>query len=382
MTTRTSAHVLWTLTVMLAVQAASAEPASDPREALRQFDAMVDPAIAQALAGPGSNDQGGIAWGQAYVLQGLAEVLEATRDPGYADRFVRLADWALAARDDRHGRRDEVRGRVVKAWSSTKYTEGRRYAWAVHTGMIVAPLAQFAAVVRRDPALASKYAHYAERFLDAARESVAVHEDEYREGPAPDEGHLWILATNTRAPLNMQNALARAWIWIDEAAATRRHRDHVTRLARFFRHRVRTADSGAFVWAYHPPLEGRDESFEDISHASINVDFAVLCFEQGIVFTRDDLAAFGKTLLTNVIRPGPASANTVGGTGGTDKYARSVLRWGRLARHSDAVRRAIVEFWHNSRKDAETSPLGLAYLVAATAPRTSTPPATSRGTRP
>ena len=69
-------------------------------------------------------------------MTAYAEVLGATRDPKYARRFVQLADRVLAQRDDHRKVADAYRGKIVPAWSSTKYTKNKRYAWAVHTGML------------------------------------------------------------------------------------------------------------------------------------------------------------------------------------------------------------------------------------------------------
>jgi hypothetical protein len=370
---KTAATVIVLLQARLAIAAGLASQRTDPKA---QLDQLITSRVHDALAHPGTNDQGNIAWGEAYTLQALAEMLDHTRDPRYADLFVKLGDWVLFARDDRHGRRDEFRGRVVPAWSSTSYTSGKRYTWAVHTGMIAAPLARFTAIVRRNPALAGRYAKDADRFLKSAEESVAVHDDQYRTGPGSDEGYLYGLSLGGNLPLNMQNALAIAWISLDDATGTTRHRERTARLARFFRNRLRQTENGAYVWAYRPPLDKPDTSFEDISHAAINVAFATVCFEHRIVFTQEDLGRLERTLLTRVLRSEDTAANNVGGTGGTGKYPNAVLRWGCLAKHSAAVRERLVRFY-DSGTIAETNvnPLGLAYLISAGVPVAATHPA-------
>jgi len=152
-------------------------------------------------------DQGGqIAWGESYQLSALVEMLDATRDPKYAPLIVKLSDWIAKSRDDRQGLRDEVRGQVVTAWSSTNYSKGIRYAWAVHTGMIVAPMARFAAVVRSDQTLKARWEADADRLLKIAEEAVSVHDDEFREGPGADEGYDYCPYLKKPLPLNMQSA--------------------------------------------------------------------------------------------------------------------------------------------------------------------------------
>ena len=361
--TRTQALLLAVAVVCLGrgfVTAAEADPPS-PRE---RFDQIIFPVVEKAVRQPTTEQGGEIAWGESYQLSALVEMFDATRDPKYAPFIVKLSDWIAKSRDDRQNLRDAFRDKVVAAWSSTNYSQGKRYAWAVHTGMIVAPMARFVAVVRNDPALRLNWGKDAERLLKIAEEAVKVHEGDYRDGPGVDEGYLHSLYLKKPLPLNMQNALARAWLAIDDAAGTPKHRERVSRLARFLKNRLRPMDDGTYVWAYWPPLEGKVDSFEDISHAAINVDFMVLCHEHGIVFTRDDLTRIERTLLKRVLLADDRVSDTVGGGDKFNKYRQAVLRWGRLGRHFPEARARLIQFSRLPDLGRETSalPLGIAYL--------------------
>lgn len=329
-----------------------------------RFDQLVFPAVEAAIRQSGTNLGGNIAWGQAYQLAALVEMFEATRDPKSAQQIVTLSDWIAAARDDRHNFRDEVRDRVLPAWSSTGYSKGKRYVWAVHTGVIVAPMARFAAIVRRDPALTKRWGKDADRLLKVAEEAVAAHDDEFREGPRPDEGYVYCPYLKKHLPLNMQNALAEAWLAIDDANKTPKYRERITRLAQFLKNRLRPMADGSYVWAYWPPLAGTSDSFEDISHAAINVDFMVRCFEHNLVFQPEDLARLEKTLLTRVLVADDRISDTVGGGEKFNTYRSAVLRWGRLSRHSDAVRDRLTQLSQlpEFARDTTSLPAGIVYL--------------------
>ncbi|MFM7751199.1 MAG: hypothetical protein ACKPB0_12390, partial [Opitutaceae bacterium] len=288
-------------TIALLVATAFAPLRGDPAIRRAEFDALVEPAVRQALRKPVTTEGGSLAWGESYLLAALAEMQETGRDPRHAAQFVALADHVLASRDDRQALRDEERGRVMPAWGSTKYSKGRRFAWAVHTGMLAAPLARFAATVGRDAKLKATFGADAARLLRAAEESVAALADEYRDGPGAGEGHVVCPFLGKHLPLNMQNALARTWLAIDDATGRTDHRERIERLARFMKNRMRAGPDGSLVWGYWPHLSGDDKTFEDNSHASINVDFLVLCHERGIVFERADLAAVESTLLRLVL---------------------------------------------------------------------------------
>jgi predicted neuraminidase len=350
------------LLVGFGVQAASAE--RELASSTARFDQLIIPAVEAALCQPGTNLGGNIAWGQGYQFAALVEMFDVTRDPKYAELAVKLGDWIAEARDNRHNLRDEVRDRVLPGWSSTGYSEGKRYVWAVHTGVIVAPMAQFAAVVRSDPGLAARWGKAADRLLRVAEEAVAIHDTEYRQGPAPDEGYVYCPYLKKPLPLNMQNALAAAWLAIDDATKTPKHRPQVERLARFMKNRLRPMGDGSYTWAYWPPLEGPETSSEDISHAAWNADFMVRCFEHELVFDRADLARLERTLSVRVLLADDRICDTVGGEGKCNTYRSAVLRWARLARHFPAVRERLQQMSRlpEFADDSSSLPFGLACL--------------------
>jgi hypothetical protein len=231
--------------------------------------------------------------------------------------------------------------------------------------MIAYPMARFAAVVRGNEMLNARFAPQADRLLKAAERAAAVHDSDYREGPAADEAHLYGLYLKKHLPLNQQNTIVQTWIALDEANGDSRHQKKIERLARFFKHRVRLEDDDSYVWEYWPPADGAGTGAEDISHAAINVDLAALLFNHGWVFDRQDLDRFANTFTKRVFPSKDRMADTVDGSG-QGKYERSVLRWGRLARTSPLAKSRLLEY-AATLKAPLASPdfLGVAYLVSA-----------------
>ena len=145
------------ISVVLVLIGGTVAAQSPARETLRpRFDQITAQAVAGTLRKSPSDDGGRLAWGESYLLAALVEMFAVSHDDTHAAHIVALGDWIDRARDDLHGRRDEVRNRIMPAWSSAHYSKGRRYTWAVHTGMIAAPLARFAAIVKREMSKWSK----------------------------------------------------------------------------------------------------------------------------------------------------------------------------------------------------------------------------------
>ncbi len=358
------------IAISLFTPALSAQSESDARDRawiVEQFDARLFPSLEAQWKKTPDADASQLAWGVSYQMAGLAQMLEVTREPKYAEALARIGTWVAACRDDRHGRKDEYRDRIVPAWGTTRYTDGRHYVWAVHTGMIAAPLARFAAIVREDPKLKPRFGEKAEQLLDVAREAVAVHDDLFRDGPGEDEGYVFSLHLKRHLPLNQQNALARAWLYIDRATGKPEYRERIEKLARFFKRRIRTEDNGALTWAYWPGVEPPfNNGCEDVSHAAINVDFLAICSREGIVFDESDVDALRKTLLLHVLRHEGTSSDVCGKERERASYAAQIPRWSRIARGDRKTCHELLAFMKRGMfKNSSTDPLGLALLLEA-----------------
>ncbi len=346
-------------------------PATQPSDRawlIQRFDREFLPQVDQALGRPITNAEGGIAWGHSYMLSALVEMFDATGDPKYADAFVKLGRAVAEARDDKHNRKDEIRNRIVKGWGSVKYSDNRHFVWAVHTGMIIEPMARFAAIVLKAPSLQPRYRGDALYFLQTAIESDAVHEDQFRPGPGPNEAYVYGLFLNKHLPLNQQNTLARAWLYLADATGDAKYLDRARKVAAFFRNRIRTEPDGAYVWEYWPPLDGAGVKFEDVSHAAINADYLARCAERGLVFGAADRVRLEKTLLTRVLVGANGVANTLAGGEASDRYPYAPFAWACLARDSVAVRERLMAYTRKAAAERTCSPveaMGLATLVAA-----------------
>jgi hypothetical protein len=297
------------------------------------------------------NESANLAWGESYVMSGLAAMFRATGHPMYLERLVLHIDGVLAVRDDARGVAD-YRGVSGACWRNTSYQDGP-YCYAVHTGMLVMPMLEFVAAIRAEPRFGDRLAadgqtlaSKADAYLVAAQESVAFHDFEW------DPAGFYVFADDASfleyagvdQPLNQSNALGRAHVLLAELAPGGPDLDRATALAQRMSSMITVAGDGAYLWNYWGgPVGGNGE---DVSHAAINVDFAALCAAHGIVFDDADVRGLAATFMQRVYVDDGTFADHVGGGSTNDpSYRPQVGRWLALATAQPAIYTAVRDLY-------------------------------------
>ena len=309
-----------------------------------------------------------LAWGESYRLMAYVYAYEATGDTKYIDRFISHFDEVLALRDDRFGRRDVSRDRVMKAWGSIKYSNGVWHCWLVHAGMITFPAARFVRLVYENPRKLGGFRSKADEYLVAIRETVAEFDSEWHDGPGVGEGYYSEHGTqfDDYLPLNQMNAMGRTLFELYRVTHERQYLRKAVRLATFFKNRIKRCENGAYDWSYKPSLNPGPSSGEDISHAAINVSFAEVAYENGAVFKLEDMKAFAATFTKNIYKAEGSFAASVSGNGDAGELSSQVLRWANYAKYDPSIRDILLKFLfseQNHKPRGSVEMLGLAYLM-------------------
>ncbi|MCL6639592.1 MAG: hypothetical protein K6T80_07955, partial [Firmicutes bacterium] len=291
----------------------------DPGE-LRQMFERLDTVNGGNWQKDADNESAQLAWGESYVMDAYVTMYEATGDTYYLDKFVTHAKGVLARRDSVRGVTD-YRGLSLPAWRNNSYTQNGEYAiFAAHTGMIVYPMAKFAAIVAENPSLQAKYGTDGDLFLQAAKDAVAVHQDEWVEmgevGYYSFPAGMPYKQAGMGLPYNQYLAMARAELMIYRASADSRYLDRAAKMLRHFKSGL-TLDqgTGAYVWKYSAFYNSSDE---DIGHANIDIDAAYQGFAATTVFTAGDMAGFANTAAKKIIKSDGSIAGNVTGAGTSD----------------------------------------------------------------
>lgn len=305
-----------------------------------------DPIAAEAVAGfkhivtrldpvgkSNSADSATLAWEESEILLAYISYAESTGDRVFLTRAMEHIDRILANRDDRHKRKDMIRNKFLPAWSTSRYTGGKRYTWIVHVGLITYPIARWVYLVKSDPALAAEYGAKALLYENELGEILSAFDDDWRKGNKSDEGYYYCPAARIPQPLSYLAAIGRAHAAMYLCTGEKKYLNLAKAMARYFKNRL-GKPAGGYVWTHDadkPPAE-------DIMHAAICVDFAVECHRAGIVFSQQDMTAFARTF-KRMHRGEKGFALQVNGKGGvTMENAAAAGGWVRLGWFDPEVR--------------------------------------------
>lgn len=320
------------------------------------------------------NESAVLAWGESYVMMSLAAMFRATGSPQYLDRLAMHADSTLAQRDDHRGVTD-YRGVSGPCWRNTGYqTNGEAYCYAVHSGMIASPMVEFALLVRQGGLDAERaydgvtFGQKAEDYIEAAEQTAAGHDDEWN-----DAGYYIFRADATfltnagkDLPLNQSNAMGRLLLLLHDATSKAAYLDKATKLAQRLKSQMTVGANGEYLWNYWGGAYASPG--EDISHAALNVEFATLAADRGVVFTSADIDRLTHTFLGDVyLDDGTFSDFVGGGTTNGSGYRPQAARWLPLSAKRTSIYAAIRDLYEQDYHAADVGSgsllLGWAWLA-------------------
>ena len=260
------------------------------------------------------NSHGHLAWMQSYLMQGYMAMWRATGDTYYLDAISNQFARVLECRDDRVQRNDVYTGAPRKGWGTAYYDKKGWHVFAVHTGMICLGPVEFVREVKSSATLEQMYGTTATLFLSEIEDMMA---EACQDFVTTSSGEGWFTdpGMNGIIPLNQSNAPGCVLVELYRITGKEEYKSRVTALATYFRNCLRRGPDNTWNWAYWPRTSDQHiKRGEDISHAAINIDFALRCHKAEIVFTDTDLKGFGATWLYKVRRSNGDWSGFVDGT--------------------------------------------------------------------
>lgn len=234
----------------------------------------------------------------------------------------------------------------------------QRYVFAVHTGMICAPFAEFAALLVREPGLRRRYGQPAAEMLSAAEAAVALHDDDWR--PLGTNTGLYafpigspVPADGTYLPHNQYLAMARCLAHLYLATANPDYGRRVTLMLNLFRSELGHEPSP--IWPYywsgsqsfrgfdagrttssHSPRMGPQQMMEDPGHGALDVEALVAGLDAGSGVPVALMSRLGGTFVNRVVRKGSdgrwVTVTALGSARTSTPESLAAVRWIELAR--------------------------------------------------
>jgi hypothetical protein len=290
---------------------------------------------ANELRSFGHANSADLAWWESYLLQSYLPMFEATRDTVWLDRFVAHADTLFAVMRDVPdtgsywpGYRDGFLG-----WGTTRYDPNREYQeYLVHDGQICLPVARFARLVLETPTLHHRYLAQARRYVSTIEHNIIAKwyvNWNARRGSGEDLHDFggWL-----KLPFNQSLVFGELLLVLDDVSRSPFFlRPNPSVPAKFysvapesmalaFRRALLSGSNAAYVW-HHYADTFPDPRWEDISHANLDLSFALEARRHGLSLTDTDIMGLSRTLTENLWDGSvqvPQFARFVNGSGETD----------------------------------------------------------------
>ncbi|WP_163570145.1 hypothetical protein [Fodinicola feengrottensis] len=281
------------------------------------------------------------------------------------------------------------------------------YVYPVHTGQICHPIASFVRIVNADPTLKAntQYKAKADSYLAAVQAAVAFHDYEYWVNADGFGAYQWLKETPVPAdgsnmPLNQCNTLGSTYAELYRITGSSAYALRMKQLKLCFRSamtQVGTGSSIRYYWPYWGPraaayngwtatgftakdissftqTKPAEKQIEDISHAALNLEFAIDTFRTGLpapdsAFSLADMQRLANTYLL-YIKSGATTAHlNINGTGTAGAgFIDQIPRWIGIAEWNPAVytHALAVTQAQAFQPDQGSHVLGFAYCVYGT----------------
>ena len=271
-----------------------------------------------------SDDSATLAWGTSYMLDALYKGYCATGDIAFLDQFAIYAFrvYELMADKDGDG---------FLNWGTGNYSDNGEYKeYAVHCGMVTSITGSFVCLVNANPSLAEKetplgmtYGEFAEYIIDrTVNHLIPTYDRDWDEDLGVYMEHYRRISLPHNQYLVMAMAMMKFAVVSPEHCEEYIHRAEKM-LDTFNRYVIRFPSIDAVTWCYDDIMFDGDESAqdtEDFSHGMLDVRAAIFGYENGLVFSLEDIETFANNYSVFMHRDSedyPMLSSKVDGTGST-----------------------------------------------------------------
>lgn len=366
-----------------------------------RYQMLFDSLIGTSELNSTKNTQISFVWGESAHMESLVSMYRATNNLAHLSTLIKCTGNVIDRRDDL---RDDIglteiinwQGIAAPTWSVNRYNAtpntGPPYAWAVHSGNIIYPMAYLAATIKNDQNLhqltmpnggrygGMNYLNIANEVLARITETLSFHDYQlFTNGSAawyeiPPNCPLNPNFYGHKLPLNMHSSISRVYVQMYLATNDQYYLNKVNQLANYLKS-VTTDDAArqANVWGYWPDLHtGKD----DVSHAGLTITLPQeihtydLQINGNSIYSDAEMLQYANTFTNGVVR-GPLEINAA-----VDRYDHywnfktnvktgasysgghfHTVRWVALADFNQDVYHAVADLYNSPHYTTEIAAL-------------------------
>lgn len=318
-----------------------------------------------------TNEDGTLAWLRTQDMLALAVLYDLTGDAWYLQWMGRMAEAAMALRDDFTGKKDEE-GRTSLAWGSSGYGQGERRIYLVHSGLIINAILEYCVRAPKLPGWSDADEQSRQKLIDRCRETLLWHDYQLDpDAPADETAYLGVREEGERKaawqPFNRQILFARDFYLLYQITKDEQLLERSRKLYRFFRNRIERTPSDAYVWEYEPMRFTQERvkvaKCDDISHATYSIEPVLHACRDGFVFEKADMVRLARTFTLYVHLGDGVFQSNIGCTPiFRPRYMDRFYGWLPLSEADPEIYRLIERFM--VRNVEKPVPLAIAYLAA------------------
>ncbi len=294
-----------------------------------------------------------LAWSESYLMQAYANMYRATGDIKYLNKLYEHIYAVLASRDDKIGQKN-YRNELSPTWGTNRYTKNKEWMnFLVHTGMITYPMLEFIQLIKNFNI--EVYAYAGDEILRKVEQSIKYHDKEWKENHYvyPEDFYK----KDYIIPINQQAAMGRSVILLYKLTGKQDYLEKAKLLAKFIKDKsIQKNNAGGYVLrdAFLPGKTIPEDKIVDISHAALTIHFAYLAYKNGIVFNREDMKRFAKTIKQLAVDNGNHFPKYLDGTGNFD-YEVVASQYSFLSEFDRAIYDSLTDLFFNHLKIDSTA---------------------------
>lgn len=318
-----------------------------------------------------TNEDGTLAWLRTQDMLALAVLYDLTGDAWYLRWMGRMAEAAMAARDDFTGKKDED-GRTPIAWGSSGYGQGERRVYLVHSGLIINAILEYCVRGPKLPDWSDADAKARQTLIERCRETLLWHDYQLDpDSPEEETAYLGVREEGERKaawqPFNRQILFARDFYLLYQITKDEQFLERSRKLYKFFRNRIERTPSDAYVWEYEPIRFSQGPvkvaKCDDISHATYSIEPVVHACRDEFVFDKADMVRLARTFTLYIHLGDGVFQSNIGCTPVfAPRYMDRFYGWLPLSEADPQIYRLIERFM--VRNVEKPVPLAIAYLAA------------------